>query len=36
MLETEIAYIAGIIDGEGRIILQKIHTSSFLLTTNTL
>lgn len=29
MTETEKAYIAGIIDGEGSIMLQKIHSNEF-------
>lgn len=29
MLETEKAYIAGIIDGEGSIMLQRFHTNEF-------
>lgn len=29
MLETEKAYIAGIIDGEGSIMLQKFHSNEF-------
>lgn len=29
MIETEKAYIAGIIDGEGSIMLQRIHSNEF-------